>query len=177
MAHLTVVHAPMARQLDHLTNGRSQMTTWTLPQGHPAGRQWVLIADDDEQERHTVRLVLESAGYAVQEAQDGMRTLYLLRTSPYPLIVLLEQLLPNLGGASLLQQAVQRAELSRHSYVILTPNTYTLPPLGLTQRLAQLGGLYLSKPVEAKALLQVVTQAARRLAAAQPRQADDWLNS
>lgn len=161
-------------------NGGSQMTTWTLPQGRPAGRQWVLIADDDEQERRAVRYVLESAGYAVQEAHDGMRALYLLRTSPYPLIVLLEQLLPNLGGASLLQQAVQRAELSRHAYVILTPNTYTLPPLGLTQRLAQLGGLYLSKPVEAKALLQVVAHAAQRLAAASaapPRQADDWLNS
>ena len=156
------------------------MSTWTLPQRSSSGRQWVLIADDDTQERQAVRAVLEGAGYAVQEAQDGMRALYLLRTSPYPLIVLLEQLLPNLGGASLLQQAIQRAELSRHAYVILMPNTYTLPPLGLAQRLSQLGGLYLAKPVEAKALLQVVAHAARRLAAASPppsRQLDDWRNS
>lgn len=156
------------------------MSTWTLPPRGPTARQWVLIADDDAQQRQAVRAVLEGAGYAVQEAHDGMRALYLLRTSPYPLIVLLEQLLPNLGGASLLQQAIQRAELSRHAYVILMPNTYTLPPLGLAQRLAQLGGLCLSKPVEANALLQVVTHAARRLAAASaapPRQADDWLNS
>ena len=62
----------------------------------------------------------------------------------------------------------------------MMPNTYTLPPLGLAQRLSQLGGLYLAKPVEAKALLQVAAHAARRLAAASaapPRQPDGWLNS
>ena len=50
----------------------------------------LLIVDDDEAIRDTIRVLLEGAGYTVSEASTGKEALVLLRESSEPYVVLLD---------------------------------------------------------------------------------------
>ncbi|HST90371.1 MAG TPA: response regulator [Ktedonobacterales bacterium] len=141
---------------------------WRLfPMAASAGGS-VLIADDETQCGVRMRATLEGAGYAVQEARDGGRALHLLQTSLVPLVVLFDHLLPGVRLADLLEQALVREELRRHTYLVLISDGYRRPSHTVTHCLAQLGGQFLHKTIEADTLLAVVAEApatarARRL--------------
>ena len=62
----------------------------------------VLVVDDDTAIRQMLRLVLEDEGYAVREAMDGIEALAALRVSARPLVVLLDLMMPRLGGDGVL---------------------------------------------------------------------------
>jgi CheY-like chemotaxis protein len=119
----------------------------------------VLIADDETQCGARMRATLEGAGYAVQEARDGGRALHLLRTSLVPLVVLFDHLLPGVSLAELLEQALVREELHRHTYLVLISDGYRPPSRAITHSLARLGGQILHKTIEVDTLLTVVAEA------------------
>ncbi len=119
----------------------------------------VLIADDETQCGTRMRATLEGAGYAVQEARDGGHALHLLRTSLVPLVVLFDHLLPGVSLAEVLEPALVREELRRHTYLVLISDGYRRPSRAVTQSLARLGGQLLHKTIEADTLLAVVAEA------------------
>lgn len=57
----------------------------------------VLIADDDPDNRESLRMLLETDGYACAEAETGQDALDIARQSP-PRLVLLDLMMPNLDG-------------------------------------------------------------------------------
>jgi len=57
----------------------------------------VLLAEDDPDTREIVTYVLVQEGYAVTAAPDGEQALELMRATP-PDVVILDLLMPNLGG-------------------------------------------------------------------------------
>lgn len=57
----------------------------------------VLIIDDDGMVRATLRMVLEDAGYEVQEAENGRRGVELFRRSP-PDVVITDIIMPEQEG-------------------------------------------------------------------------------
>ncbi len=88
---------------------------------------WVLVVDDDEPTRETLRVILEDAGYAVAEAPDGQAALEMLRSTPYHAIVLFDLLMPVLDGIGFLRAVKDDEWLAkRHGYILLTANRKAL---------------------------------------------------
>ena len=125
----------------------------------------VLIVDDDEAIRDAVRYVLEDAGYVVTDAESADEALRALRESPYRLVALLDQVMPMMEGADLLEILAQDDTLARrHAYALVTASG----KVGwLEARLAALPALdapLLRKPFSIDEVLAVVAQLGARLA-------------
>ncbi len=122
----------------------------------------VLIVDDDEGIRESVRLAMEEEGYEVAEAPDGRAALDFLQASQKRWLVLLDQLMPVLDGTAFLREVEKNPALfSQHVYILLTARSrISAPTLDLT---ASLGVSVLKKPFELEQLLELVAQAAERL--------------
>ncbi|HLY29620.1 MAG TPA: response regulator, partial [Ktedonobacterales bacterium] len=68
----------------------------------------VLIVDDDADIRATLRVLFEEAGFQVSEAKEGAAAIVLLRSSPQPMVVFLDLMMPNgLGGDDALREIEQ----------------------------------------------------------------------
>src|SRR5690348_404741 len=120
----------------------------------------VLVVDDDDAIRETLRFVLEDAGYNVTEAANGLDALDVLYTSAEPLIVLLDIMMPLLSGAGVLGVVAEDERLAeRNVFVIVTANTlpFSKPFAMLIDRL---NIKVVSKPFDIDDLLGVVAQAA-----------------
>ena len=131
-------------------------------QGMPS----VLIVDDDEEIRVSLRLLLEDAGYRVAEAIHGGEALTLLRRRSERRVVLLDHLMPVLDGTGVLRTLQAEPALAQqHTFVLIT----ALPQLPLpTQDLSALLGVpVLKKPLNADQLLALVAQQAKGLEGSQ----------
>ena len=127
----------------------------------------VLIVEDDLLLRELVREVLEEEGYSVLQAAEGNAALDILRSSPHRLVVLLDYLMPGMGGKGLLAMVSRDATLStRHAYVLLTGRPrISRPVLEAAQTLSM---PVVRKPFELEDLLVTVAAAQKRLEAAGP---------
>ena len=121
----------------------------------------VLIVDDDDDTRATLRYLLEDAGYGVLEAPGVPEALSQLQEEPERLVVLLDYLLPGLDGAALLEDnAAWQADGSRHTYLLLTASPQKISP-ALQERLLELHVPVLPKPFDINDILQFVKQSAQ----------------
>lgn len=119
----------------------------------------VLVVDDDDQIRQSLRWVLEDYGYLVLEATDGAAALELIRHDPHPLVVLLDLLMPRIDGFGVLRAvAEQRTLTRRHAYVLLSAQNRTLP-----LELSTLVFAVVPKPFELTTLLDIVDAASKSL--------------
>lgn len=112
------------------------------------------MVDDDDDIREVVRAVLEDAGYAVDLASNGAEALLRLGELPTPALVLLDLMMPTMGGGTFLHEWARRAELPRAPVLILTASTPAF--------VATLGLLHptLHKPLELNVFLEAVTKLA-----------------
>lgn len=123
----------------------------------------VLIADDDNCIRETMRLVFEDEGYQVDEASNGKITLELMRGSPDPYVVLLDLMMPQVGGADVLAIMAEETELSRrHAVLLVTANSCAAQGIlgGLPERLRV---PLIRKPFDLDTVLSLVAKCAERL--------------
>ncbi|MBV8295975.1 MAG: response regulator, partial [Acidimicrobiia bacterium] len=67
----------------------------------------ILVVDDDPDIRMLIRLTLESYGYAVREAGDGVQALEAL-SEHVPYAIVLDVMMPRLDGYSVLRTMRQR---------------------------------------------------------------------
>ncbi len=123
----------------------------------------VLIIDDDESIRDTLRFLLEDAGYTAYEAPDGLIGMDMLLISEYPFVVLLDLMMPRMSGFEILRfLSHDEDRAARHSYILLSANTAALTPDD-RQLLQRLHVPIVTKPFDLDALLDTVAQAAVRL--------------
>ncbi|MGE5284278.1 MAG: ATP-binding protein [Actinomycetota bacterium] len=74
-------------------------------EGQPAGAGLVLLADDEEDVRAVVRAMLETLGYAVIEARDGIEAVEVFRRGAEKIdLVVLDLVMPRLTGEAALGQ-------------------------------------------------------------------------
>jgi CheY-like chemotaxis protein len=127
----------------------------------------VLIADDDRDTREAMRFLLEDAGYEVVEAPDGTTALDMLRTSRHRLVVLLDWMMPGMGGAEVLSAVAGDGALSaRHAYVLVTASPAYVSTT-VVELASALAVPVVPKPFDVEVLLEVVAAAAGRLTAAE----------
>lgn len=123
----------------------------------------VLIVDDDQDIRETIRFMLEDEGYPVLEAEGGVQALGILHTHPAPLIVLVDRTMPRLNGPDLLHRVLDEPALQNgYAYIYLIAGARDLPP-NLQQVLAALHAPLVYKPFTVDALLAAVARAEQQL--------------
>jgi len=79
----------------------------------------VLVADDDPDLRDILRSVLEPAGFAVEEADDGERALQAIRAKP-PDLVILDYMMPQMTGPDVCSRLKQDTLLRHIPIIMLT---------------------------------------------------------
>jgi CheY-like chemotaxis protein len=64
----------------------------------------VLIVDDDDDIRETLRVCLEEEGFAVRTARNGLEALASLAEGALPGLILLDLMMPEMNGWEVLEQ-------------------------------------------------------------------------
>lgn len=127
----------------------------------------VLIVDDDDAIRDTLATLLEDAGYATSVAATGREALATLRAAPTPMVVLLDLIMPEPDGRSVLRAVTAEQRLARrHAFIIVTAASEAL--LNQTQtEVSRLDmGLTLDtvrKPFDIDAVVAAVARIEQRL--------------
>ncbi len=104
----------------------------------------ILIIDDDAFQRRMIRIKLQTRGYEVNEAKDGIEALEFLKDQSYSL-VLLDIVMPQLNGWEVLDQI--RANRCEHTLpvVMMTAKDNNYDPDAAKKRGAN---DYLTKPID-----------------------------
>lgn len=99
-----------------------------------AKKKTVLLVEDDESVRNLVRVTLEMNDYDVVEAKDGLEGLLLLDMHR-PDVVILDLMMPDVGGERMLAQVRATPETKRMPVVIITGKPEVAPEvIGLVGR-------------------------------------------
>ena len=85
----------------------------------------VLMIDDDANNRHLIRRVLEPEGITIDEATDGQSGLDWLSANDAPDLVILDLMMPNMDGFAFIDALRQRPELNQLPVLVLTAKTLT----------------------------------------------------
>ena len=116
----------------------------------------ILLVDDSAMARRGSRQILESAGYAVAEAEDGLVALerYFLEK---PDLVLLDLVMRGMNGLDVLKKLT---EMDEHARVIVL----SADVQDSSRQLAEAAGAagFLNKPVDRALLLSVVAKTLER---------------
>jgi CheY-like chemotaxis protein len=153
--------------------GRARLASATLAKEAHAPRKRkvplqqqvrVLVADDDVDIRQTLRAVLEDEGYQVDEASNGKISLELIRAASVPYVVVLDLMMPQVGGAAVLRAISQDEALSlRHAVLLVTASIYAIET-ALSELLQCLQIPLIRKPFDLDVLVFCVEKAAERIA-------------
>ena len=118
-----------------------------------AVRETILIVDDDADIRTTLAMVLQSAGYATREADNGSAGIEEALASK-PALVLLDLFMPGADGRQFLERRRGNDELRKMPVVIISSTARGAPLFGTEG--------YLEKPFDGETLL---TEVERTIAA------------
>ena len=112
----------------------------------------ILVVDDDESIRDLLRMHLSAAGYDVQVAEDAIAAGYLVLRSP-PDLIITDINMPHMDGFEFIAALKADTTIPRIPVVFLTSYEEG------DERGKALGAVgYLTKPVRADKLLQVVAR-------------------
>ena len=127
-------------------------------------RRWkVLIVDDVQDMRDSFRDLLEGEGYEVLDAADGPAALAILRASRYPLVALLDMMMPLMRGDSVIETLINEHVLpGKHAIILLTASPSTVPrPTRAV--LSKFEIPIVSKTVPLEEIIEQVEQASTRI--------------
>ncbi|MHB8452385.1 MAG: response regulator [Mycobacteriales bacterium] len=113
----------------------------------------VLVVEDDPNVRGLLQTLLATEGYDVQTASDGVAGLVKASSTP-PALVLLDVMMPDLGGVRVLQELRGDPGLAQIPVVIVTGKLEALP--GLRAELGE--DRVFAKPFEVEELLARVAE-------------------
>lgn len=125
----------------------------------------VLVVEDDAQVRGILAALLLEAGHEAQTVNDGFEAMDALLLVPQPMVVLLDLLMPRMGGDAILRLVAEgHASLIPHTYILVTALAGALPS-DLPPLLKQLAVPLIAKPFDVETLLATVEAEAARLRA------------
>jgi CheY-like chemotaxis protein len=135
--------------------------TPTVPPNHPDHGQFnntsmpatILIADDHEDNRELLRLLLTGAGYNVREARDGNECLGFARNEP-PNLIVMDLSMPVLDGWGLLRELRADERTQAIPCMVVTAHADFARNDALQTGFAA----YVSKPYTAEAILDTIAR-------------------
>jgi CheY-like chemotaxis protein len=111
----------------------------------------VLVIDDDEAIRESLRDVLVDAGYDVTVAADGRQALDMM--NPRPALLLVDLMMPELDGWELMDELARTAPLADIPVCVLSAIASHAPPNAAA---------VLQKPVDLDQLLDTVERLTKK---------------
>jgi two-component system response regulator CpxR len=130
-----------------------------LTQGDPIPKHrspWgVLVVDDDREFREVLQQGLQSEGFRVASARDGVEAVARLRREPGDWIILLDLLMPRMDGWAVLHQLLANGTEFGDQKVVLMSASWMLAQEGPPWRSPQVVAA-LSKPFDLDHLLAVL---------------------
>ncbi len=109
----------------------------------------ILVVEDEEELRETLREALELNGYLVVTAAEGQEALAAIAGIEHLCLVLLDLLMPGMNGWDFFEKMRERPELAAVP-VVVHSSAPSRAPAGVTR--------VLQKPLELKRLLSVVRE-------------------
>jgi CheY-like chemotaxis protein len=110
----------------------------------PSRRPYILIAEDHDDTREALKLLLELQGYNVRAARDGIEALTLVSEAP-PDVVITDYDMPRLDGAGLARELRSRSDELGHLPILVL----TALGQGLVKAAMDAGAdAYIAKPVD-----------------------------
>jgi CheY-like chemotaxis protein len=111
----------------------------------------VLVVDDDYETRQALRDLLEEAGYAVYAAPNGRVALQLLQHICRPCVILVDVMMPVMGGCELVEALAEHETFSTIPVTMMTAGR---------EGTGAPGRPLLRKPLNVDKLLEVVAECA-----------------
>lgn len=134
--------------------------------------RYVLLVDDDEGIRVSLRMLLEDEAYRVIEAPDGIVAWDVLRTFAEPAVVITNHNMPRLDGPGLINLIQEESGVAdRVALIYITAGNRVITPT-LQQQLAHLSATTLRKPFDIEDMLRAVAAAAEHLKLKRERVSD-----
>lgn len=125
----------------------------------------VLVTDDSATFRRLICPQLGAAGHSVSEASDGEQALEILRASAESFVVVLDVVMPRLGGIGVLNEVDASPALAeKHAFILVTASPEAVMPQVIAEMLERLGVPLLVKPFDMQQLFELVELATERLA-------------
>ena len=116
----------------------------------------VIIVDDDETIRWSLREVLEDEGYHVEEARSGDEAMQLLSTVSEPHLVLLDLRMPHLTGEDILASLDTFPALARHHYTVMSGSSQAVLTPAFVEQFTTRGIQFLAKPFDITQVIDVL---------------------
>jgi DNA-binding response OmpR family regulator len=117
----------------------------------PATRKLIFVADDDKTVRTMVRQALETKGYDVVEAADGLQASEMIAKLPHPpSLFIFDVMMPSLDGFGLAKMVRSKKELGPVPIIFLTAKT---SPADVVKGIQSGARHYMTKPFSVKDLL------------------------
>jgi CheY-like chemotaxis protein len=124
----------------------------------------VLVADDSPTVRHLLCTILRNASHNVDEAANGVEAMAILYASPQPMVVLLDVVMPKLGGIGVLYEMESSPKLrDRDAFILMTATPDAVPPRAIVELLERFRIPLIVKPIDPSHLLLLVDHAVGRL--------------
>src|ERR1035441_4989842 len=131
-------------------------TTKSAPAAAAPGRGFVLVVDDEEQNRSLLRDPLEARGYEIAEAENGLQALEKVAGRP-PAAILLDLMMPKIDGFEVCRRLKKDLKTAHIPILIVT---------ALSERKERLMGIeagandFLNKPIDLQDVILRVGNAA-----------------
>lgn len=113
---------------DRADGGGDQRSTRKLRAQERRPKRVALVVDDSDDVHDLCRGVLEDEGFSVQTALDGQDALDLLIALPTPAVILLDLLMPRMGGIELLELIRSYRRLADVPILVITASDEALQP-------------------------------------------------
>lgn len=107
----------------------------------------VLVIEDEESIRLTMKVALESEGYKVFTAENGKEGLEVLKEIPQPCLIFLDLMMPIMNGWDFVDELEKKKSHSKIPIVVVTAFTNNVPVIKFTE--------FLRKPIDFKTLFTV----------------------
>jgi DNA-binding response OmpR family regulator len=114
----------------------------------------VLIVDDEPLTRNLLRLMLERAGFAILEAEDGLKALEVVANAS-PDVLLLDVMMPNMDGITVCETLRAQAKTAVLPIILLSART---SPEAVRMGLEAGANEYLGKPVSRNELISTIRE-------------------
>ena len=111
----------------------------------------ILLIDDEADMRIALAELLEDEGYTVGQAMDGKKGLQFLQDNPKPKLILLDYMMPEMGGAEFCEKMRANPQWASIPVAIVSAATLSKEKMSIMSVIA-----FIEKPIQIEKFLAVV---------------------
>jgi CheY-like chemotaxis protein len=108
----------------------------------------ILVVEDDDDIRDSLKELLEEEGYRVDTAANGQQALIKLQESELPRLILLDLMMPVMDGWQFQKELRDVPNLARLPVIVISASKFSREPLN--------AAAFIPKPLDAGVLLETI---------------------